>query len=221
MTGTGRALQGGLYLVVDPKPGADIVLPKVAAALRGGVGLLQVWNHWGEGQDPVDFVARTLALGRAHGVPVLVHERPDLLDAAGADGIHYDAPALGPEEVRRAAGRAVLYGVTCGNDLERVRWAANEGADYVSFCAMFPSPSAGECEIVSLETVAAARALGDITIFASGGVTPENASRVLEAGADGVAVISGILGAEDPESAARRYAAALRAHHRAGRRIAP
>jgi len=203
--------QGGLYLVVDPKPGAGAVLPKIEAALRGGVGILQVWDHWDAGQDAADFITRTVGLARPHGVPVLVHERLDLLRTTPADGIHYDSPHMTPRQVRDAAGRNVLHGVTCGNDLERVRWAANEGADYVSFCAMFPSPSAGECEIVHLTTLESARERHpELTIFASGGITPANAPQVLAAGADGLAVISGILGADDPEAAARRYAAVIR-----------
>lgn len=212
MTMRGR-LQG-LYLVIDPAPGAAIVLPKVEAALRGGVQVLQVWNHWAEEQDSRDFVCRTLALAARHYVPVLVHERAELL-ATGAHGIHYDDPRLAPREVHRLARRDVLYGVTCGNDLERVRWAARAGADYVSFCAMFPSPSAASCELVGMQTIGAARQLGDLAIFASGGITPENASQVLEAGADGVAVISGILGAPDPEAAARAYAAVIAARNAA------
>lgn len=211
-----------LYLVVDPQPGAEAVLPKIEAALRGGVGVLQVWNHWGAGQDAADFVARTVALARPHGVPVLVHERPDLLRTTPADGIHYDSPGLTPRQARDAAGRQVLYGVTCGNDLERVRWAASEGADYVSFCSMFPSPSAGECGIVHAATLESARERHPtLTIFASGGITPENAPQVLAAGADGLAVISGILGADDPEAAARRYAEVIRMARPSGSSASP
>lgn len=205
-------LRRRLYLVVDPKPGAELVLPKVEAALAGGVGVLQVWDHWAAEQDAREFVARTIALARGHRVPVLVHDRLDLLCATDADGIHYDTPTRSPAEVRDAAGRHALYGLTCGNDLERVRWADREGVDYISFCAMFRSPSAGACELVSLATVRQARELGETTIFASGGITPENAASVLEAGADGIAVISGILGSDDPEAAARRYADTIEAH---------
>lgn len=202
----------GLYLVVNPAPGTDAVLEKVDAAIRGGVSVLQVWNNWGADQDPTAFVQAAIALAQPHGVPVLVHERPDLLATTAADGIHYDTATLTPAEIRASAGRRVLYGITAGNNLGRVHWARLEGADYVSFCSVFASPSAGVCELVDLETISAARRLGGIAIFASGGITPENTGRVIGAGANGVAVISGILGADDPEAAARRYRAAIVAH---------
>lgn len=201
-----------LYLVVDPRPGAARVLPKVDAALAGGVDVIQVWNHWADGQDAIEFIGRTVALARRRGVPVLVHDRLDLLRKTEADGIHYDVPFLAPNEVREIVGRAVLYGVTVGNELERVHWAASEGADYVSFCSMFPSRSADACELVELSTLTTARErYPALTIYASGGITPENAPQVLAAGADGIAVISGILASADPEAAARRYADATRA----------
>jgi len=208
-----EAFEGrSLYLVVDPRPGAARVLPKIDAALAGGVDVVQIWNHWADGQDAVEFVERTIALARPRGVPVLVHERLDLLRKTSADGLHYDEPFLDPSEVREAVGRDVLYGVTAGNALERVDWAAREGADYVSFCSMFPSRSADACEIVAPSTLTAARMrYPTLTIYASGGITPENVPQVLAAGADGVAVISGILGAADPEAAAKRYADAIRA----------
>lgn len=204
-----RPLRGGLYLVVDPAGGIDAVLPKVEAALAGGVAVVQIWNHWAPSQDAIGFVEAVLETGRARGVPVLVHESPELLIAAGADGIHYDTPSRTPADVRRAAGRDVLYGVTCGNELEPVRRAAHDGADYVSFCSMFPSPSAGDCELVSLETVTAARSLTHMTLFASGGITPDNAASVIAAGADGIAVVSGLLGADHPAAAAHAYTRAI------------
>jgi thiamine-phosphate pyrophosphorylase len=215
MSGSERMPAGGVYLVVDPAPDRDVVLPKVEAALRGGVAVIQIWNHWAPDQDRTAFAAAVIEAARAHAVPVLVHEDVELLRCTHAHGIHYDTPALTPDQVRtRVARTDVLYGITCGNDLERVRQAIAEGVDYISFCSMFPSQSVQTCELVTLETLRAARALRDqqrpdLRIFASGGITPGNAAQVLRAGADGVAVVSGILGAADPEMAAARYAGAF------------
>jgi len=200
-----------LYLVVDPAPGAGAVLPRVEAALRGGVEVLQIWNHWGAGADPVAFVERVLEAARPHDVPVLVHEDVELLAATPAQGIHLDAPRPDMPALRERIGRAFLYGQTCGNDLGQVDAALEAGADYISFCALFPSSSAPDCERVSLETVRGARARTAIPIYASGGITPGNAASAIAAGADGVAVISGVLGAPDPQAAALRYARSLSA----------
>lgn len=202
---TSLRITGGLYLVVDPAPGRDAVLPKAEAALEGGVDVLQIWDHWDDRQDREGFVKDLCNAARLFRVPVLLNDNIELLEQTGAHGIHFDTPELTPEEVTERAGRDVLYGVTCGNDLARVRWAAEQKADYISFCSMYPSPSVDSCDIVSLETVREARQIAAFPIFASGGITPENLIPVLESGADGIAVISGILSAEDPGAAAKEY----------------
>lgn len=198
-------ITGGLYLVIDPSPGIFEVLPKVEAAMRGGVTVLQIWNHWSYGQDTHFFVETICALAEKHSVPVLINENIELLMTTSVDGIHFDEPIVTPHELREKTGREIIYGITCGNDLARVRWAVEHNADYISFCSLYSSSSVNTCDLVSLDTVRKARAIAPFPIFASGGITPENAIPVLENGSDGIAVISGILRAENPEAAARRY----------------
>jgi thiamine-phosphate pyrophosphorylase len=198
-------ITGGLYLVIDPAPGISAVLPKVEAAIRGGVNVLQIWNNWHDGQDAVDFTKRIYFVARRRAIPVLIHENIELMKMTRADAMHFDNPAIPPYELQKQLGREIIYGITCANDLERVRWAANQTADYVSFCSMYASSSVNTCDLVSLETVRKARQLASFPIFASGGITPENSVPVLESGANGIAVISGILKADDPEAAAKKY----------------
>ena len=92
-----------------------------------------------------------------------------------------------------------------GNDLERLKWAEKMGADYVSFCAVFQTSSVSQCEIVPLTSIRLAKSMAKIPIFASGGITLDNVRSVLEAGADGIAVISAILKAQDPEQIAKSF----------------
>ncbi|MFC1561480.1 thiamine phosphate synthase [candidate division KSB1 bacterium] len=198
-------ISGGLYLVIDPSPGAEEVLPRVEAALQGGASTLQIWNNWNKDQDSRSFIDKVCMLAQKYTIPVLINEDYDLLKETGLHGIHFDEPRMTPGEVRALTGRPILYGLTCGNDMQRIRWAVDENADYISFCAMYPSLSVSSCDIVSLESVRQARTMCDFPIFASGGITPENAVPVLENGADGIAVISGILKSEDPKASAQRY----------------
>lgn len=204
-----KSIKGGLYLVVDPEPGIQEVRPRVEAALRGGVDVLQIWDHWHPGQNREEFVEILCIIARQVQVPVLVNESTHLLYTTSADGIHFDQRPSSPEKIRQKAGRPVLMGLTCGNDLERVQWAADQQFDYISFCAMFPSPSVDTCDIVSIETVQQARAYTDMPVFASGGVTPGNLGKLMKVGVNGVAVISGILKANDLEEAARKYKEAI------------
>ena len=195
-----KTIKGGLYLVIDPKPGIKSVGPQVAAAIRGGVDILQIWGHWETGQDKQEFVETICKMAREVQVPVLVNESIHLLQTTSVAGIHFDFPPVNPEKIRQEAGRPILMGLTCGNDLRRIKWAIDHQFDYISFCAMFPSPSAGICEIVTFDTVEQARKMGTIPIFSSGGVTPENLGQLMVLGVNGVAVISGILKAKDPDS---------------------
>jgi len=86
-----RKITGGLYLVVDPAMGAD-VLVKTEQALDAGVDILQIWNHWHEGQDQHDFILRIAAMAHRFDVPVLIHERWQWLSHTTLDGVHFDHP---------------------------------------------------------------------------------------------------------------------------------
>ncbi len=86
-----------------------------------------------------------------------------------------------------------IVGYTVNIDLEKIKWAEQAGADYVSFCSIFHQCTANQCPIVSLETVKNVRSLTKLSMFAAGGINLENAHLVLEAGADGIAVTSALI----------------------------
>ena len=193
----------GLYLVVDPS--LPEVLPKLEQAIKGGVNILQIWDHWQHGQKKEEFIHRACDLAHESGVPVLIHETWEWLKHTPADGIHFDEIPENWDAIRKDINRPLISGLTCGNDLDKVRWANEQQFSYISFCAMFPSVSAGSCEIVRPETVLRAREITSMPIFVSGGINHQNLDQVLELGVDGVAVISGILKSRDPFKAANEY----------------
>lgn len=209
MTNKVSAIEGGLYLVIDPVKGLELVLPAVQQALEGGVDIIQVWNHWAPGQHKIVFIHEVCQLAHAHGVPVFVHEDWQLMQYTASDGIHFDEIPAGIVHIRQAVGRPFLCGLTCGNDLQVVQWAIDYAFDYVSFCSMFPSGTANSCELVKVETVQAARRMTGIPIFVAGGITPEAISALAPAGMDGVAVVSGIMNTPDPRQSTLNYKQAL------------
>lgn len=203
-----RTQLGGLYLVADPSLEREILLDRVRRALEGGIDLLQLWNHWPGGTDRAGrekLAGLLVELAGAHDVPVLINNEWELLKTTSLAGVHFDAMPDNFDRIRREIGRDFLAGVTCENDLEVVKRADETEMDYISFCAMFPSPSAAECEIVRPDTVRRARELTDLPLFVSGGITPERMERLVEVDFDGVAVISGILEAEEPGDRAGEY----------------
>lgn len=202
----------GVYLVVDPSMDQSVLLDKVDEALEGGVSIVQIWNQWPDGMqlgDKKQLASYIKEMARDYDAPVLINDTWELLKETNADGVHFDSV---PEDfgwIKEKIGRNFIAGITCSNDLEVVEWAEENGFDYVSFCAMFPSPSVDSCEIVRPETVRKAREITDMPLFLSGGITPEKISELDDLEFNGVAVISGILKDEEPREEALNYNNAL------------
>ena len=196
---------GPLYAVTDPHwiP-EDRFLEVVEQALQGGVDVLQLR----EKNKPKDFVIergrQLLALCQRYGVPLIVNDHPEIAKAIGADGVHVgkDDPPIA--EARALLGPDAIIGASAYGDVDLAVRLQEEGADYVAFGAVFPSPTKPEEPVVPLEVFRQARKILKIPIVAIGGITLENLPRLMEEGRpDAVAVISAIFGQPDPEQAAR------------------
>jgi thiamine-phosphate pyrophosphorylase len=202
----------GLYLVLNPAMEEKLLLEKVQAALRGGVSMLQIWNNWPEGFGQAEKKALIQALGEiaaAHQVPLLINEEWELLADTALDGLHLDAIPPDFDHIKASLQRTFICGITCSNKLEVVQWAEQQQLDYISFCAMFPSASAGSCELVHPDSVRKARQMTRLPFFLSGGISPDHLPLLQELEFEGVAVISGILSAAAPQQAAAAYVSAL------------
>lgn len=205
-------ITGGVYLVVDPAKNRTRLMSSLRQALENGVKVLQIWNHW-----PPDFSTEEkkvlsneiVDLAEDFGVPVLINEEWELLKTTRLHGVHFDELPADIDRIKKELNRSILLGVTCSNNLEIIDWANRHQADYISFCSMFPSVSAGSCEIVRPETVQKARERTQLPLFVSGGVTPQNLRGLIKLGIHGVAVISGILSSESPDKATLEYKQAL------------
>lgn len=198
----------GLYLVIDPSMDHDKLLCKVKQALKGGTDILQIWNNWppGTGQkDKEKLIQAVIKIANLYAVPVLINNDWQLLATTSLHGVHFDKIPVNFKQVKSSIKRKFIAGATCTNDLEVVDRAEKCGMDYISFCAMYPSPSVDSCEIVDPETVKAAREQTSMPIFLSGGITPQNLSGFEDLDFNGVAVISGILSSKSPRQNASAY----------------
>jgi len=217
-------LPRGLYGITPDWPDTDRLLAAIDAAARGGLRVLQWRRKNGPGSDETDDALREQARIVAHkcralGVACIINDRWQWLEDAGAD-IPADGVHLGRDDgvdnlanIRRALGPDALIGVSCYNELARAQAALAEGADYVAFGAIYPSATKPQAVHAPLALLTQARALTDVystprpAVVAIGGITPENAAPVVEAGADAIALIAGLFDADDIEHAARRCAA--------------
>jgi thiamine-phosphate pyrophosphorylase len=199
----------GLYLLADAGLVPPDKLPDVvAAALRGGVTAVQLRAKTATTLELLQ-LARTLnEVCQQAGVPFIVNDRVDVALAAEADGAHVGhigEEDLSPRDARKLLGTRAIVGVSVGAPHE-AHMATSQGASYVSAGPMFATstksnagPAAGEALLRSV------RAATRLPLVVIGGITPERASALFSAGADGVCVGAAILRAPDPEAAARAF----------------
>ena len=136
------------------------------------------------------------------GVPFLVNDDARLAHALDADGVHLGEHDGSIAEARALLGDTAIIGASCYDDLQRARDAAAAGADYIAFGAFFPSSTKPNARRAAPALLRASAALG-LPRVAIGGITPDNARTLVDAGADLIAVISGVFDARDPVAAAR------------------
>ncbi len=195
---------GGLYIVVSPILPLEQLLFATERALDGGVDLLQL-SAEKETQDITVLASVLSGLAKKHDIPFLVNNSLDLAAKVEADGVHFDAYDVSPKDARQVLGKDAVVGYTVNVELERIKWAEQVNADYVSFCSIFHQCTGGSCPIVSLDTVKNAASNTKIPVFAAGGINLDNLFAVLEAGVGGVVVTSAILKSENPEKTAKAF----------------
>jgi len=193
-----------LYLITPDEMDTSRLLARVAPLLGEGVALLQYRNKSADAGTRREQAAALQALCAVAGVPLLVNDDAALALAVGAAGVH-----LGEDDGDLAAARALLgpdaiVGASCYDDLGLAQRAVAAGASYVAFGAFFPTGTKATTRRATPQLLRAAAALG-VPRVAIGGITPENAGPLLEAGADLLAAIGGVFDAPDPVAAVRAY----------------
>lgn len=184
----------------------------VAAAVEGGVGVVQLREKDRSARERYDTGRRVRELTREAGVAFVVNDRVDLAQALDADGVHLGDDDLPVPVARDLLGPDAIVGRSVST-VEAARDAEAAGADYLGVGAVFATGSKDDIpeeeHAVGTERVAAIADAVEIPIVGIGGITAENAADVVAAGADGVAVITAITGAEDPAAATADLAAAV------------
>jgi thiamine-phosphate pyrophosphorylase len=197
----------GLYVIVDPEQtrGRDAV--EVARqALEGGARMIQWRDKRREKGLQLEEVRAIKALCEGHDALLIVNDHFDLALIAPAHGVHLGQKDLPTAEVRRRAPSGFVIGVS-SNDVEEARRAQEDGAGYVAVGSIFPTSTKDVTRAASPERLAEVKAAMSIPVVAIGGINEGNIRQVIEAGADAVAVISAVCGAEDARAAAQRLSA--------------
>jgi thiamine-phosphate pyrophosphorylase len=173
----------------------------ILAALRGGVTALQLREKTLPDREFYEEALLCRRIASERGALFIVNNRVDIALASGADGVHVGESDLPLEAARGLLPKGMVLGFSASSR-EGGEEAARKGADYLGVGAVYPSPSKPESEVMAPKAVAGIVGLGIPTV-GIGGISPGNAGEAWAMGFTGLAVISAICGAGDPEAAAR------------------
>jgi thiamine-phosphate pyrophosphorylase len=202
-----RLRRARLYFVTDVRPGLEELL---AAALAGGVDMVQLRDKSASDDELVRAAAVFRRLCDEHGALFWLNDRPDLVAACGADGVHVGQDDMPAAEARAAVGPDVLVGLSTHSVAQLHAAVASGEADQLSVGPVWETPTKEGRPAAGLNYVRhAARAAGDRPWFAIGGIDLDNVREVIAAGASRVVVVRAIRDAGDPRAAAAALRAAL------------
>jgi len=195
----------GLYAITPDEQDTDSLLAKVELALQGGVGVLQYRNKLADHKLKTQQARALLPLCRQYNVPLIINDSIKLCLTLDADGVHLGADDGNLAEARVRLGANKILGASCYNRFDLALSAEQAGADYVAFGACFVSSTKPHAPVAGLDLFSQAREQLKIPSVAIGGITLENANRVIQAGASAVAVINAIFGADDVKSTSQQF----------------
>ena len=200
-----RIARSRLYLVLEARPRGEDPRPLLDAALRGGVDVVQLRDKELGDEALIEAAAPFRAACEEHDALFVLNDRPDLVEACAADGVHVGRSDTPVAEARALVGPGRLVGLSASTAEELVDVG---GADYAGVTA-FATPTKQDAVVGGLELVRAAAETLTVPWFAIGGIDLSNVEEVVAAGAPGVAVVRAIRDAADPEAAARELRASL------------
>ena len=197
----------GLYVIVDPSATLGRNVTDIArAALSGGASAIQYRDKKANENDRLLNAQKLRDICEIHGGILIINDHPELASLSEAHGVH-----LGQQDMAISTARGLLYEHqftgTSNALLTETAIAVSEGADYIAVGAMHHSNSKSNTRNAGIETLQKVKAKEyDVPVVAIGGINLNNIDSILEAGADGICVISAVCTAEDPERAAHLLA---------------
>jgi len=203
----------GLYVIIDTQALRGRSHIEVAGqAIRGGAKVIQLRDKVHSKRELLTIAQELRNLCAEQDVLFIMNDYLDVALAVDADGLHVGQDDLPVKEARRLLPIDRILGCSA-RTVDKAAIAQSEGADYIAVGAMYPTSSKETAEVVGLERLKQIRQAVTLPLVAIGGINASNVSEVLTAGADSVAVISAVLGAEDAEGATRRIVNMIEGEH--------
>ena len=181
-----------LYLITPPHLPGDFARTLTSALAAGDVGCVQLRLKDADDDQVLDAAADLGEVCRTASVPLVLNDSPDLAKAAGVDGVHVGQDDVPYVQARITVGDDAIVGVTCHDSRHLAMVAAQEGADYVAFGAFFDTATKNVSARADVDLVKWWTDLVETPCVAIGGITVENCLPLVRAGADFLAVSSGV-----------------------------
>lgn len=196
----------GVYLITPDDADTARLLARVEPLLAAGPTWLQYRNKTASSDLRHEQARALQALCAAHGVPLIINDDPALALAVGAAGVHLGGTDGDVGAARALLGPQAIIGASCYDQLENAERAVAAGASYVAFGAFFPTTTKVTSSRAHPDLLRQSAALG-VPRVAIGGLSPDNVGPLIDAGADLLAVVSGVFAATDPVATLRAYLA--------------
>lgn len=197
----------GLYLITPEDADGTQLVDRVRAVLPFAA-LLQYRDKLSDANTQLERAQALKTLCDEFRVPLIINDDIMLANAVSAAGVHLGEDDGAIADARAQLGDGAIIGASCYDRIDLARGAVAQGADYIAFGALFPSPTKPQARRATPQLFAQAAPLG-VPRVAIGGITPDNVRTAITAGADLAAVISGVFDAPDAVAAARTCAAAF------------
>ncbi len=200
-----KKVDWSVYVITDRRAAGDrSILDVVRAAIRGGASVVQLREKAATTREMVELGQALHEITRQAGIPLIVNDRLDVALAIAAEGVHVGHDDMPVSLARRLIGPDLILGAS-PETLGEARQMERDGADYLGVGDVYGTPSKSDAgPPIGVGRLTEVIRAVSIPVVAIGGITLENAGAVIQAGAAGVAVISAIVSAPDPEAAARR-----------------
>jgi len=202
-----RLLESDLYLVIGPQEGRDLQ-QVVAEAIEGGIDIVQLRAKDASDERIVELGVPLAEYCHERRVMLILNDHAHLVNEIGADGVHVGQDDLSVAQARAIVGPGCLVGVST-HEPEQLAAAARDGADYAGVGPVFATPTKPGREATGYRYVHHASLEAQLPWFAIGGIDATNAPRVLETGAERLAVVRAIADADDPRAAAAELKAQI------------
>ena len=197
-----KKIDYSLYLVADSSfITLETAEKKVTEAIEGGVTIVQLRAKDISAAEFYNMALKIKMITGYYNMPLIINDRVDIAIAADADGVHTGQEDLPAKEVRKLIGMNKIMGISVSNITEAEK-AERDSADYLGAGAMFPTDTKLDAKYVSIEELREIKKKVQIPVVAIGGINAGNAEKIFCAGADGIAVVSAVLGEKNIKEAA-------------------